>query len=251
MKAVDIIYRYEAGGALPKPLPTDSDAALLRLNCGNQGFAALLDHLNDESGVIQQIIPVDPRDLGLVSGSAGIPEQRPFAVVLGCSDARVPIELIFNEGPNDLFVVRVAGNGLGTEVLGSLKYAVEHLGGTLKLVVVLGHSGCGAITSAVDVFLNPGDYLTVATKHSLRNILDRSLLVVQASANKLVSTFGTDVITQPGIPTGAHRDIDRHQCRARSLFDTAGFREQRADTHAGGIRGLPSRDARDMGAARR
>ena len=198
MKAVDIIYRYEAGGALPKPLPTDSDAALLRLNCGNQGFAALLDHLNDESGVIQQIIPVDPRDLGLVSGSTGIPEQRPFAVVLGCSDARVPIELIFNEGPNDLFVVRVAGNGLGTEVLGSLKYAVEHLGGTLKLVVVLGHSGCGAITSAVDVFLNPGDYLTVATKHSLRNILDRSLLVVQASANKLISTFGADVINNPG-----------------------------------------------------
>ena len=83
-------------------------------------------------------------------------------------------------------------------MLGSLKYAVEHLGGTLKLIVVLGHSGCGAITSAVDVFLNPGDYLTVATKHSLRNILDRSLLVVQASANKLISTFGADVISNPG-----------------------------------------------------
>ena len=66
---------------------------------------------------------------------------RPFAAVLGCSDARVPIELIFNEGPNDLFVIRGAGNGLGSEVLGSLKYAVEHLGGSLKVVVVLGHSG--------------------------------------------------------------------------------------------------------------
>ena len=75
--------------------------------------------------------------------------------MLGCSDARVPIELIFNEGPNDLFVVRVAGNGLGGEVFGSLSYAVEHLGGSLKLVVVLGHSGCGAVSAAVDAVLNP------------------------------------------------------------------------------------------------
>jgi carbonic anhydrase len=92
----------------------------------------------------------------------------------------------------------VAGNGLGTEALGSLKYAVDHLGGTLKLIVVLGHSGCGALTAAVDMFLTPGDYLTLATKHSLRNILDRSLLVVQASANKLLSTFGSEVARNPG-----------------------------------------------------
>ena len=84
--------------------------------------------------------------------------------MLGCSDARVPIELIFNEGPNDLFVVRVAGNGLGGEVLGSLKYAVDHLGGSLKLVVVLGHSGCGAVSAAVDVFLNPQAYLALAAQ---------------------------------------------------------------------------------------
>ena len=197
MKTVDIIYRYDAGNNPPKPLPVDSNAARLRLDSGNRDFAALLDHIKDESGIIQQIIPVDPRDLGLVSG-AGTPKQRPFAAVLGCSDARVPIELIFNEGPNDLFVIRVAGNGLGTEVLGSLKYAVEHLGGTLKLIVVLGHSGCGAITAAVDVFLNPGDYLALATKHSLRSILDRSLLVVQASANKLISVFGPDAARNPG-----------------------------------------------------
>lgn len=198
MKTVDIIYRYEARAAPARRLPLDSNAALLRLNDGNRDFAALLDHVKDTSGVIEQIIPVDPRDLGLMSGSTALPKQRPFAAVLGCSDARVPIELIFNEGPNDLFVIRVAGNGLGTEVLGSLKYAVEQLGGTLKLVVVLGHSGCGAITAAVDVFLNPGDYLTIATKHSLRNILDRSILVVQASANKLFSAFGSDVVRNPG-----------------------------------------------------
>jgi hypothetical protein len=70
-------------------------------------------NVKEETGVIQQIIPVDPRDLGFVSANAGAPKQRPFAAVLGCSDARVPIELIFNEGPNDLFVIGVAGNGLG------------------------------------------------------------------------------------------------------------------------------------------
>lgn len=193
MKTVDIIYRYKAGDSLPKPLPTNSDGALLRLNSGNQDFAALLDHVKGDGGVIQKFIPVDPRDLGLASGGAQIPKQRPFAAVLGCSDARVPIELIFNEGPNDLFVIRVAGNGLGAEVLGSLRYAVEHLGGTLRLIVVLGHSGCGAITAAVDTVLSPGNYLALATKHSLRNILDRSVLVVQASANQLRSAFGADV----------------------------------------------------------
>jgi carbonic anhydrase len=197
LKTVDIIYRYEARDAPARPLPTDSDAALRRLNGGNSDFAALLDHVKDEIG-IQQIIPVDPGDLGLDSKVAGIPKQRPFAAVLGCSDARVPIELIFNEGPNDLFVVRVAGNGLGMEVLGSLKYAVDHLGNTLKLIVVLGHSGCGALTTAVDVFLNPGDYLTIAAQHSIRSILDRSLIVVQASANRLHSAFGPDVARIPG-----------------------------------------------------
>jgi carbonic anhydrase len=102
----------------------------------------------------------------------------------------VPIELIFNEGPNDLFVVRVAGNGLGSEVLGSLKYAVDHLGGSLKLIVVLGHSGCGAVSSAVDVFLNPEAYLSLAVKHSLRGILDRLLVVVHAAAKRITAAHG-------------------------------------------------------------
>jgi carbonic anhydrase len=64
--------------------------------------------------------------------------------------------------------------------------------------VVLGHSGCGALTTAVDVFLNPRDYLPLASMHSLRNILDRLLLVVQASARKLLAAFGPDVVLRPG-----------------------------------------------------
>ncbi|WP_338830052.1 carbonic anhydrase [Bradyrhizobium sp. 27S5] len=196
MKTFDITYRYSSDDGSIRPTPPDSKAALLRLEQGNKSFATLLDH-DEEAGGVQQIIPVDLRDLGVLADSA-VPKQRPFAAVLGCSDARVPVELIFNEGPNDLFVVRVAGNGLGIEVLGSLKYAVENLGGSLKLIVVLGHSGCGALTTAVDVFLNPREYLPLATKRSLRSILDGALVVVQASERKLVAAFGPAVVHRPG-----------------------------------------------------
>ena len=113
--------------------------------------------------------------------------------MLGCSDARVPIELIFNEGPNDLFVVRVAGNGLGNDVVGSLRYAIDHLRDSLRLVVVLGHSGCGAMSAAVDLFLEPAGYLSLATNYALRTILDRQLIVVQATSRKLTNVFGGDV----------------------------------------------------------
>ena len=198
MKTVDIIYRYEARDTPARPLPPDSDAAFQRLNDGNRAFAALLEKLSDESAVVQRIIPVDPRDLGLLSSTTGIPKQRPFAVVLGCSDARVPVELIFGEGPNDLFVIRVAGNGLGTEVLGSLKFAVDHLGESLKLIVVLGHSGCGAVTAAVDIFLNPTNYLPLAARHSLRNILDALLVAIDATARKLQVAFGSNITRHPG-----------------------------------------------------
>jgi carbonic anhydrase len=197
VKTVDVIYRYRAD-APARSRPSGSKEALLRLDEGNRTFAALLDQVKDEFGRTERVVPVDARDLGLISGEVGMPTQHPFAAVLGCSDARVPIELIFNEGPNDLFVVRVAGNVLGTDVLGSLKFAVEHLGGSLKLIVVLGHSGCGAVTSAVDVFLDPGDYVSLATKHSLRNILDRLLVVIHTCARKLITTFGPDVVQRPG-----------------------------------------------------
>jgi len=131
-------------------------------------------------------------------GDTKAPEQRPFAAVVGCADARVPVELIFNEGPNELFVMRVAGNALGPDVLGSLKYATDRLSDSLKLVVVLGHSGCGALTAAVDIFLEPADYLPLATKHSLRTIVDGLLVVVQAAAKRFQEEFGPDVVARPG-----------------------------------------------------
>lgn len=79
--------------------------------------------------------------------------QHPVAVVVGCADSRVPPEAIFGQGIGDLFVVRVAGNIVDDSVLGSIEYAVDHLGATL--VVVLGHERCGAVEAAVSAATAP------------------------------------------------------------------------------------------------
>jgi carbonic anhydrase len=74
--------------------------------------------------------------------------QKPFATILGCSDSRVPTELVFDQGFGDLFVIRIAGNVISTDVEGSLQYAEHHL--HVPLLMVLGHEGCGAVTAALD-----------------------------------------------------------------------------------------------------
>ena len=74
--------------------------------------------------------------------------QSPFAGVVGCSDSRVPVELVFDQGVGDIFVIRTAGNNVNSEmVMGSVDYAVEHLG--VKVLLVLGHGSCGGVTGAI------------------------------------------------------------------------------------------------------
>jgi carbonic anhydrase len=80
--------------------------------------------------------------------------QAPFAVVLSCSDARVPAELIFDQGLGSLFVVRVAGNVVAPSLVGSVEYAVQSFG--IELVVVMGHTGCGAIQATLNALMQPG-----------------------------------------------------------------------------------------------
>jgi carbonic anhydrase len=75
--------------------------------------------------------------------------QRPFAILPGCADSRVPPELVFDQGFGDLFVIRVAGNVIDTDVAGSIQYAIRHLKATL--VVVMGHEGCGAVAATLEV----------------------------------------------------------------------------------------------------
>jgi carbonic anhydrase len=193
----DLIYRYDpARGGERKP-PADAEEARQRLEDGNREFAQLLGATPGDAPAGSRVILFDLEDIGIVA-NGGAPRQRPFAVVVGCSDARVPTELIFNRACNELFVVRVAGSLIGQEGLGSIDYALEYLGESLKLLVVLGHTGCGAVTAAVDVFLHPTDYLSVASSHPLRAVVNHLWPAVRGAAVALAHLHGPGVEKQPG-----------------------------------------------------
>src|SRR5262249_36624110 len=93
--------------------------------------------------------------------------QEPFAIVLGCSDSRVPAEIVFDQGLGDLFVIRVAGNVVAPSQIGSVEFAADRFG--TRLVVVLGHSQCGAVTATLEELRRPND----AHSRSLRSIVGR------------------------------------------------------------------------------
>lgn len=194
---IDIVYRYDPATSVPPDQPATPAAAVERLVAGNQGFIKVAELAAGEKPA-SHVIPFDLFDIGVAENPEAAPRQQPFAAVLGCSDARVPTEMVFDQACNALFVVRVAGNVLGSECLGSLEYAVQHLGGNLRLLVVLGHSGCGAVTAAVDAFLDPARYLTVACSQSLRSVVDRLFVAVQAAADSLERVHGPNIMRQPG-----------------------------------------------------
>jgi carbonic anhydrase len=104
--------------------------------------------------------------------------QEPFAIILGCSDSRVPAEMVFDQGLGDLFVIRVAGNIVASSQVGSVEFAAAKFG--TRLVVVLGHSQCGAILATLDQLRQP----TMNQSRNLRSIVDR----VRPSVQALLST---------------------------------------------------------------
>lgn len=120
-----------------EPYPSDANAALARLKNGNQRF------IDDK-----------PRHIHEKASwrSLLVETQKPFATVVGCSDSRVPPELIFDVGFGDLFTIRLAGNIISEDVIGSLQYATVHL--HTRLVVILGHEGCGAVTATIEEMLH-------------------------------------------------------------------------------------------------
>lgn len=130
----------------------DAETALARLVEGNQRFVA-----NARNPVAKNH---HDRRAELASG------QEPFAIILGCSDSRVPVELVFDQGLGDLFVIRVAGNIVAPSQMGSVEFAAEHFG--TRLVVVLGHSHCGAIISALEEARQP----VASQSPNLRSIVD-------------------------------------------------------------------------------
>ena len=114
-------------------VPSTPEEALAELIAGNERY------VNEKS--------IHPHgDIARVENTA--PHQAPFAAVVGCSDSRVPVELLFDQGIGDIFVIRTAGNNVNSEmVMGSIDYAIEHLG--VKLLIVLGHGSCGGVTGAI------------------------------------------------------------------------------------------------------
>lgn len=106
--------------------------------------------------------------------------QRPFAVILTCSDSRVPAEMIFDQGIGDLFVIRVAGNVVAPSLIGTVEFAAAAFG--TQLVVVMGHSGCGAVQATLDVMEAKLDAPTV----NIRDIVDR----IRPAVESLVEVSG-------------------------------------------------------------
>jgi carbonic anhydrase len=143
---------------------SSAQEALERLKEGNRRF---VQHLRSAEALISQL-----RRGELVKG------QKPFAIVLGCSDSRVPAELVFDQGLGDLFVIRVAGNIVAPSQVGSVEFAAEAFG--TRLVVVMGHTFCGAIDATLDVIENPG----APRSPNLMSIVDR----IRPSIQSLVHT---------------------------------------------------------------
>ena len=127
--------------------------ALERLREGNLRFAA---NVRGSDAFVSHT-----RRVELASG------QQPFAIILGCSDSRVPAEIVFDQGLGDLFVIRVAGNIVAPSQVGSVEFAAARY--STRLVVVLGHSQCGAILATLEELRAP----TENQSHNLRSIVDR------------------------------------------------------------------------------
>jgi carbonic anhydrase len=138
--------------------------ALQLLREGNRRFVADLSSTASFEGRI--------RRMQLPTG------QEPFAAILGCSDSRVPVEIVFDQGLGDLFVIRVAGNIVAPSQIGSVEFAAEQFG--TRLVVVLGHSQCGAITATVDQLGRPFE----RQSRNLHSIVD----LIRPSVEGLLTT---------------------------------------------------------------
>jgi carbonic anhydrase len=138
--------------------------ALERLRAGNARFVAETRN--------------DAQPQGQVRRHQLIASQEPFAIILGCSDSRVPAEIVFDQGLGDLFVIRVAGNVIAASQIGSVEFAAERFG--TRLVVVLGHSQCGAIQATLEDLQRPREQRS----RNMRSIVDR----VRPSIETLLET---------------------------------------------------------------
>jgi carbonic anhydrase len=138
--------------------------------------------------------------------------QRPFAIVLGCSDSRTPVEILFDQGFGDLFVIRIAGNIVAPSVVGSIEFAASQFG--TRLVVVMGHTRCGAITStvrAIETGLGP-------ESANIRSITDRIAPHIQG----LVRPGDRDGIIREAVRANVSASADHLRHGSRIIEELVG-----------------------------
>lgn len=201
MKTIDYVYRFDPGNPTAKPLPRDAKDARRILEDGNRMFSQWMESCRTGThteGDPQYVVPCNGLEMGMPRTYGTMPKQSPFAVVIGCSDARVPTEMLFGQGFNDLFVIRVAGNVLGDVCVGSVDFALDALSESVRVVVMLGHSGCGAVTGAVDAYLRPVKFWSRSVSPMLRSITQRIFVAVREAANGLEEVWGADARNIPG-----------------------------------------------------
>jgi carbonic anhydrase len=158
--------------------------------------------------------------------------QQPFAAILACADSRVSPEVVFDQGLGDLFVVRVAGNtAADAVVIGSLEFAVEVLGAVV--VMVLGHSDCGAVQGAIDVATKgvslPGDIAAVVDPivpavESVRDVSDEKLLdaAILANVEAVMATLGAVPVIAARVAAGSLKIVGGEYDLATGAVDLAG-----------------------------
>ncbi len=206
LSTIDYIYRFDPNSTEDKYLPPDSDSARKALEDGNRVYASWIESCrnHDPSQPCPEfLLPWH----GLALDSEHPPRQAPFAVVLGCADARAPIEMVFGQASNDLFVVRVAGNVLADVCVGSIEYALSALADSVKCVVVLGHLGCGAVTETVNAYLHPADYTVKIQSFGIRSIVEKIFTPVKLADDAIHRIWGPDAA--------------RHHSYHKSLIDVA------------------------------
>lgn len=164
-----------------------SDEALRRLMDGNKRFV---------ESAMEACKKASPKLRDKLVGG-----QHPYAVILSCSDSRVPPEVIFDASLGEIFVVRVAGNVASPEVIGSIEYAVEHLGS--PLVMVLGHQSCGAVVSAYDaegrIDGNIGsvtDRIIPAVKKAKQDTKEKRVGQIEAAVDKNILISAESIVDQ-------------------------------------------------------
>jgi carbonic anhydrase len=198
--------RYNAADA-DQNRPATSQEAREALLDGNRRFADWITSCRaavHEQGADAAADQVD--DLVLSCGglpsilsfaSHEYPAQNPFAVVVGCSDARVPMEMVFGQGYNDLFVIRNAGNVISAVLSGSVDFTLTALADCVHAIVVLGHTGCGAVKGAVDAYLDPSQYWSKSVSPNLRIILQRIFIAVRESDRAIREVWGPGAASRP------------------------------------------------------